>query len=123
MLFSMLLSVVSLAITMMVKTNKSIKEMLTIRDTRYVIMTRDGARGRRYIFKQGKIFSDKVLTDYDMALVFENADIGFKTLALGGDTGLQIAINNYDVKIVGNANMFNFFGVILMICMGVMKRK
>ena len=123
MLFSLLLSVVSLAITMMVKTNKSIKEMLTIRDTRYVIMTRDGSRGRRYIFRNGKFFSDKVLTDYDMALVFENADIGFKTLALGGDTGVQTAINNYNLRLVGNANMFNFFGIMLMICMGVMKRK
>ena len=123
MLFSLLLSVVSLAITMMVKTNKSVKEMLTIRDTRYVIMTRDGSRGRRYIFRNGKFFSDKVLTEYDLALVFENADIGFKTLALGGDTGVQTAINNYNLRLVGNANMFNFFGIMLMICMGVMKRK
>ena len=122
MLFSLLLSVVSLAITMMVKTNKSVKEMLTIRDTRYVIMTRDGARGRRYIFRNGKFFSDKVLTDYDLALVFESADIGFKTLAFGGDTGLQTAMNNYDLKLVGNPNIFNFFGVMIAVSMGMMKR-
>ena len=122
MLFSLLLSVVSLAITMMVKTNKSVKEMLTIRDTRYVIMTRDGARGRRYIFRNGKFFSDKVLTEYDLALVFESADIGFKTLAFGGDTGLQTAMNNYDLKLVGNANIFNFFGVMIAVSMGMMKR-
>jgi len=122
MLFSLLLSVVSLAITMMVKTNKSVKEMLTIRDTRYVIMTRDGARGRRYIFRNGKFFSDKVLTEYDLALVFESADIGFKTLAFGGDTGLQTAMNNYDLKLVGNPNIFNFFGVMIAVSMGMMKR-
>jgi len=122
MLFSLLLSVVSLAITMMVKTNKSIKEMLTIRDTRYVIMTRDGSRGRRYIFRNGKFFSDTVLTEYDLALVFESADIGFKTLAFGGDTGLQTAMNNYDLKLVGNPNIFNFFGVMIAVSMGMMKR-
>jgi len=122
MLFSLLLSVVSLAITMMVKTNKSIKEMLTIRDTRYVIMTRDGSRGRRYIFRNGKFFSDKVLTEYDLALVFESADIGFKTLAFGGDTGLQTAMNNYNLKLVGNPNIFNFFGVMIAVSMGMMKR-
>ena len=122
MLFSLLLSVVSLAITMMVKTNKSVKEMLTIRDTRYVIMTRDGSRGRRYIFRNGKFFSDKVLTEYDLALVFESADIGFKTLAFGGDTGLQTAMNNYNLKLVGNPNIFNFFGVMIAVSMGMMKR-
>ena len=122
MLFSLLLSVVSLAITMMVKTNKSIKEMLTIRDSRYVIMTRDGSRGRRYIFRNGKFFSDKVLTEYDLALVFESADIGFKTLAFGGDTGLQTAMNNYNLKLVGNPNIFNFFGVMIAVSMGMMKR-
>jgi hypothetical protein len=122
MLFSLLLSVVNLAISIMVKTNKSIQEMLTIRDSRYVIMTRDGSRGRRYIFRNGKFFSDKVLTEYDLALVFENADIGFKTLAFGGDTGLQTAMNNYDLKLVGNPNIFNFFGVMIAVSMGMMKR-
>ena len=122
MLFSLLLSVVSLAISIMVKTNKSVKEMLTIRDTRYVIMTRDGSRGRRYIFRHGKFLSDKVLTEYDLALVFENADIGFKTLAFGGDTGLQTAMNNYDLKLVGNPNIFNFFGVMIAVSVGMMKR-
>ena len=123
MLFSLLLWVLSLIMGNAAKNNKVVKEMLTVRNDKYVVMTRDGARGRRYIFKQGKFFSDKVLTDYDMALVFENADIGFKALALGGDTGVQTAINNYTLRLVGNANMFNFFGIMLMICMGVMKRK
>jgi hypothetical protein len=122
MLFSLLLSVVSLAIGMTAKSNKSIKEMLTIRDTKYVIMTRDGARGRRFIFRHGKFLSDTVLTDYDLALVFESADIGFKTLAFGGDTGLQTAMNNYDLKLVGNPNIFNFFGVMIAVSMGMMKR-
>ena len=122
MLFLLLLSVVSLAISMMVKSNKSVKEMLTIRDTSYVIMTSDGSRGRRYIFRRGKFFSDKVLTEYDLALVFKNADIGFKTLAFGGDTGLQTAMNNYNLKLVGNPNIFNFFGVMIAVSMGMMKR-
>jgi hypothetical protein len=64
-----------------------------------------------------------VLKDYDLALVFENADIGFKTLALGGDTGLQVAMNNYNLKLEGNPAMFNFFGILLSVCMGMMKRK
>ena len=123
MLFSILLGVVSIAIGIAVKTNKSIKEMISIRNCAYVIMTRDGKVGRRFQFRHGKYTTDKVLTDYDLALVFENADVGFKTLALGGDTGLQVAMNNYDLKLVGNANIFNFFGVLIAVSMGMMKRK
>ena len=123
MLFSMLLAVLSFMIGLTAKNNKSIKEMLSIRNCTYVIMTKDGTRGRRYIFRNGKFSSDTVLKDYDLALVFENADIGFKTLALGGDTGLQVAMNNYNLKLVGNPNIFNFFGVLIAVSMGMMKRK
>lgn len=123
MLFSILLGVVSIAIGIAVKTNKSIKEMISIRDCAYVIKTRDGKRGKRFIFKHGKYSTDKLIDDFDLALVFENADVGFKTLALGGDTGLQVAMNNYDLKLVGNAKIFNFFGVLIAVSMGMMKRK
>lgn len=123
MLFSMLLWVLSFAIGLTAKNNKSVREMLSIRNCTYVIMTKDGTRGRRYLIKNGKYSSDTILKDYDLALVFENADIGFKTLALGGDTGLQVAMNNYDLKLVGNPNIFNFFGVLIAVSMGMMKRK
>lgn len=122
MLFSLLLSIVNLAIGRTAKSNKSIKEMIGIRNSTYVIKTRDGKRGRRYIFSLGKYSSDTVLQDYDLALVFENADIGFKALALGGPTGLQTAMNNYDLKLEGNHKIFNFFGVMIAVSMGMMKR-
>jgi len=122
MLFQLLLNFLSFMIGITAKSNRSIREMLSIRNSVYVIMTRDGKTGRRFIFRQGKFSSDKALKDYDLALVFENADIGFKTLALGGDTGLQVAMNNYDMKLVGNPNIFNFFGVIIAVSMGMMKR-
>jgi len=123
MLFSMLLAVLSFMIGLTAKNNKAIREMLSIRNCTYVIMTKDGTRGRRYMIKNGKYSSDTILKDYDLALVFENADVGFKTLALGGDTGLQVAMNNYDLKLVGNPNIFNFFGVLIAVSMGMMKRK
>ena len=123
MLFSLLLAVVGFAIGITVRTNKSVREMITLHNCAYVIMTRDGKIGRRYQFRNGKYSTDKLLTDFDLALVFENADIGFKTLALGGDTGLQVAMNNYDLKLVGNSKIFNFFGVMIAVSMGMMKRK
>ncbi len=123
MLFTILLGFLSFMIGMTVKTNKAIKEMLTVHNNTYVIMTKDGKRGRRFIIKNGKFSSDTMLRDYDLALVFENADVGFKTLALGGDTGLQVAMNNWDLKLVGNQKIFNFFGVLIAVSMGMMKRK
>jgi len=123
MLFSMLLAVLGFMMGMAAKNNKAVKELLRVRTATYVIMTKDGTRGRRYMIRNGKFSSDTVLKDYDLALVFENADVGFKTLALGGDTGLQVAMNNYNLKLDGNPAMFNFFGILLSICMGMIKRK
>ena len=123
MLFSMLLAVLGFMMGLTAKTNKSFKEMISLMNCTYVIMTRDGKQGRRYMITDGKYSSDTVLKDYDMALVFESADIGFKTLALGGGTGMQVAMNNYDLKLVGNQQLFNCFGILLQISMGIVKRK
>jgi len=123
MLFSLLLSILNFAIGICAKTNKSCRDMISIRKAAYVIMTEDGKRGRRYVFKNGKYSSDKVLTDYDMAMVFENADVGFKTLAFGGDYGVQEAINNWTMKIWGDDMHMIWFGVIMGMALGGMKRK
>ena len=123
MLFSMLLAVLGFMIGLTAKTNKSFKDMLGVMNSAYVVMTKDGKRGRRYVVRNGKYSSDTVLKDYDLALVFENADIGFKTLALGGDTGMQTAINNYELKLAGNQQLFNSFGILIAISMGMIKRK
>jgi len=123
MLFSMLLSIINIAMSITAKTNKSIKDLINVRNCAYVIMTKDGKRGRRFHFRNGKYWSDKVLTDYDLAFVFKNADVGFKTLALGGETGVMDAMNNWDMKLVGDAKIFNFFLIMIAVSMGMMKRK
>jgi len=123
MLFSLLLFIMSTSIAITAKTNRSIRELVSIRNSSYVIKTRDGKRGRRYVFKSGRYSSDKMLNEFDLALVFENADIGFKTLALGGDTGLQTAINNFTLRLEGDPKIFSWFGIMIAVSMGMMKRK
>jgi hypothetical protein len=123
MAFQLLLNFLSFMIGLTARNNRAIKEMLTTRDRVYVIKTKDGKYGRRFIIKDGKYSSDTVLQDYELAFIFKDADTGFKTLALGGDTGLQIALNNYDMKLDGNPHIFNFFGVLIAVSMGMMKRK
>ncbi len=122
MMFSLLLSLLSFAIGMTVKNNKAMKEMISIRNSAYVMMTEDGKIGRRFIFRKGKYKSDKVLTDYDLAFIWKDASIAFKALAFGGATGLQDAQNNWDVTLMGDANLLNFFGVIMLVSLGKMKR-
>ena len=122
MLFTLLLWIINLSMGGAVKNNKAIKEMMAIRNLTFVIMTRDGKRGRRFIFKDGKYSSDKVLKDYTMAFVWKDANTAFKTLAFGGANGLSDAMNNWSMKIAGDAGWFNFFGVLLLVSLGQMKR-
>lgn len=122
MLFSLLLAFLDLALKITSKTNKSVKEMISIRDLVYVIRTKDEKRGKRFIFK-GKYSSDKTFKDYNLALVFKDASTGFKTLAFGGESGIQDAVNNWDLQLVGDATILNFIGVMFMISLGAMKRK
>jgi len=118
----MLLSIINIAMSITAKNNKSMKDLIKVRNCAYVMMTRDGKIGRRFIFKNGKYSSDKVLKDYDLAFVFKNADIGFKTLALGGETGITEAINNWNLKLVGNVDIATFFQIMIGVSMGMMKR-
>ena len=75
-----------------------------------------------FIFRGGKYSSDKVLTDYDLALVFEDAAIGFKALALDGVTGMTKAMNNFQLTMVGNQKLYNFLGITIGVSMGMLKR-
>ena len=122
MLFQLLLNIINLAISMAARTNRSIREMITVRNYAYVIKTRDNKVGRRFIFKQGKYSSDRMLDDYDLALVFDSPAIGFKALALDGTTGMTKAINNFELKLVGNQHIFSFIGVVIGVSMGMLKR-
>jgi len=121
-LFSMLLSMIAFSMGRAAKNNKAIKEMMAIRNLVFVIMTEDGKIGRRLIFKNGKFSSDKVLTDYNMALVWKDPSTAFKTMAFGGETGLQDAMNNWNLRLAGDPGFLNLFAVLLLVSLGKMKR-
>ncbi len=122
MLFTMLLSMIGFLMGRAAKTNKAVKEMMAIRNLTFVIMTEDGKTGRRFIFKDGKYFTDKILKDYNMAMIWKNPDVAFKALAFGGETGIQDAMNNWNMRLAGDPGFFNFFGMLLLVSMGKMKR-
>ena len=122
MLFSILLSVIGFMIGVSCRTNRSLREMITVRDCAYVITTKDGKVGRRFIFRRGKYSTDTVLTDYDLALIFEDAAIGFKALALDGVTGMTKAMNNFQLTLAGNQKIYSFLGIAIGVSMGMLKR-
>jgi len=64
-----------------------------------------------------------VLTEYAMALVFEDAAAGFQALALGGDNGVQDAINDWKLIILGDDYHMIWFGVVMQMALGGSKRK
>jgi hypothetical protein len=121
--FTQLLNAINAAIKQTVKSNRSVKEMISIRNYAYVIKTKDDNRGRRYIFRNGKYSSDTKVNDCDLALVFENAAIGFRAMVLDGPTGMMKAINNYELMLVGNQKIFGFFSIILGVATGILKRE
>jgi len=123
MLFSLLLLILHLAISIGARFNKRLKLMVQTRNSAYVIMTKDGKIGRRFIFRNGRYSSDRLLTEYDMAMVFENADVGFRTLAFGGDTGAQEAINNWKLKIRGDNYHLIWFSTVMAMALRQSARK
>ena len=49
-------------------------------------------------------------------------DIAFKTLAFGGETGMQDALNNWNMRIAGDPGFLNLFGLLLLVSLGKMTR-
>jgi hypothetical protein len=122
MTFSQLLAMISSAIRVTLKTNLRLKQLVSRVNYVYVLMTKDGKTGRRFIFRDGKYSSDKILRDYDLALVFKDASAGLKALALGGDTGLREAMNNWDLEVRGDSSCLSVFAVIMAVSTGAWQR-
>ena len=62
--------------------NKDFKHYIRMTNARILIKTRDGKRARLFVFNKGKVSSKPGNHgSFDAALVFKNADVGFKVLA------------------------------------------
>ncbi|MGA2160322.1 MAG: hypothetical protein ABSG90_14055 [Dehalococcoidia bacterium] len=99
-----------------------LKKMIARGNYTFVLTTKDGKVGRRFIFKDGKYSSDRILNDFDLAFVFKDAATGLNTLALGGDTGLREAMNNWDLELRGDKTLIGVFGVIFQVATGSWQR-
>jgi len=91
------------------KTNTHFKKFLMGHECSVVIKTKDGKKGKRFIFKDGLFSADNVLDDYDTAMIWGNAQTAFKALKKGED-GIKEALQNHDVGIDGKVHSFTWFG-------------
>jgi len=107
--FSLLLSILALKFKKAAKLNENFRKFLMGHECTVVIKTKDGKRGKRFIFKDGRFSSDSVLGDYDTAMVWGDAKTAFKALKKG-EEGIKDALQNHLVGIDGQVHSFTWFG-------------
>ncbi len=121
--FSILMFILPLIIKLNIKTKKYVRDMLTIHNYRFVMMTKDGKRGKRFIFQKGTFEVDNVLTEYDLAYVWKNGNTAFKVLTNPDPTGLFKAEANRDLDILGSRALSIPFNIFLGYATGNFKKK
>ncbi len=110
--FSILLALLNIKFKKVAKTNKNFRKFLMGHECAVVIKTKDGKRGKRFIFKDGGFSSDNVLDEFDAAMVWRDARTGFNGLRRGED-GINDAMKNHLVGIEGKIHSFAWFGGVL----------
>jgi len=115
--------ILPLIIKLNIKTKKYVRDMLTIHNYRFVMMTKDGKRGKRFIFRKGTFEVDNVLTEYDLAYVWKNGNTAFKVLTNPDPTGLFKAEANRDLDILGSRALSIPFNIFLGYATGNFKKK
>jgi hypothetical protein len=114
--FSILLALLVYKFRKAARSNKNFQVFLRGHECSVVIRTKDGKRGKRFIFKDGLFSTDAVLDCYDAALVWSDAKAAFNGLK-NGEEGIKNALRNHFVYIDGHVHDFNWFGAVLKFCM------
>jgi hypothetical protein len=107
--FSLLLTILAIKFKKASMKSKDFKKFLMGHECRVVIKTKDGRRGKRFVFKDGKFSSDGVLNEYDTAMIWSDAKTAFKGLK-AGEEGIKHALQNHLVGIDGEVHSFTWFG-------------
>jgi len=91
------------------QTDENFKKFLMGHECRIVIKTRDGKRGKRFVFENGSFSTDTVLDEYDAAMVWPDAAVAFRAMKRG-EEGIQEEVKNHRVYIEGKLHAFTWFG-------------
>jgi hypothetical protein len=121
--FKLLMKILPILIKMNVKTKKYVRDMLSTQNYRFVMMTKDGKQGKRFIFQKGMFSTDDILTEYDLAYVWRDGNTAFKVLTNPDPTGLFKAEANWDLEIKGDKTLSIPFNIFLAYATGNFKKK
>ncbi len=100
--FNLLLFALSILLKWSAKTNSKFKWYIRKSKVRILIKTADDKFARLYIFNKGKISSRSGITNkYDVALIWKNANIGFKCMQNKEKDASFNAAANGNLKIDG----------------------
>jgi len=121
--FKLLMNILPLLIKLNVKTKKYVRDMLSTQNYRFVMVTKDGKQGKRFLFQKGLFATDTVLTEYDVAYVWRDGNTAFKVLTDKDPTALFKAEANRDLEIRGDKTLSIPLNIFLAYATGNFKKK
>lgn len=121
--FTILMEVITLLIKLSLKTKRHVRDMISVKNHTFVMMTKDGKRGRRFIIRNGTFTSDRILKDYDLAFVWRDSDTAFRVLTSNDPVGMHKAMANWDLEMRGDTSLNLWFLFFFGFATGILKRK
>ena len=120
--FWILMNGLTVLLKLNLRRRKFLRDMISVKNHKIVMKTKDGRAGRRFIMSNGKLSSDDVLTDYDLAYVWKDGDTAFKVLISKDRTAMHRAQANWDLEMEGDESISLWFSIFLGYATGVLKR-
>lgn len=121
--FTILMEVITLLIKLSLKTKRHVRDMISVKNHTFVMMTKDGKRGRRFIIRNGTFSSDRILKDYDLAYVWKDSDTAFRVLTSNDPVGMHKAMANWDLEMRGDTSLSLWFLFFFGFATGILKKK
>jgi len=121
--FSLIIFAIAQMIKISLSKDKYLRDMIKNQNVTYLMVTKDGKRGRRFMFNNGTFSSDKTLSEYDLAYVWKDDETAFKVLTSKDVNGIDRAIANWDLQLVGDKILHAWFSIFLGYATGMFKRK
>lgn len=117
--FSLLLFVLRLKLFWAARNNASFKKFIKDKCLSFGIKTRDGSRGRLFVFNKGRISSSAGNPEkHDSAMVWFDANTGFQVMASGNEEAAVAALTEKKLMVEGDFKEFMWFSRALDIMMG-----
>ncbi|HKI50153.1 MAG TPA: hypothetical protein VKA69_12550 [Desulfobacteria bacterium] len=110
--FKILLILIAYKFKKAASNNKNFEKFLLGHECRIVIKTNDGKVGKRFVFQNGNFSADTILDEYEAAMVWSDAKIGFNSMKKG-EEGIKRALENHLVGIEGSIHSFSWFAAVL----------